>query len=345
MIPSEDTLLQAISSYYPHVWPFLMEDYKGDNETTKREKDARIDAEFLRWVDEVKLQERINDACRRLGEISSSRGSKEFEELVAHVLVACFGVTPYAGDLRSNQLKLRDHYRDCIKNLNAQFKALKSFKQAYRRNKGYGFLGDSIPVSSNFFDALKKSGLQMEGPAPDPAPDPVLYRYPDPDHDPDYDPVHDRVPDRHSLSLDLLEALIDEYLQKLELDEELDVYSDLFFMRNKIDALIYPNEVPIQARSDDSAINSLLFHLSFIFRQYTSPDSDSPWLKNIKGEMPTDGQPCYGHVTDFANVLFSYAGIFQNEEQELSDKQVRQRVNDLTKKNGVYLGSLFTVDF
>ena len=51
MIPPKDTLLQAINAYYPDVWQFLMEDYKGDNETTKREKDARIDAEFLRMLD------------------------------------------------------------------------------------------------------------------------------------------------------------------------------------------------------------------------------------------------------------------------------------------------------
>jgi hypothetical protein len=316
MIPTEDILLQAISSYYPDVWPFRVEDDKGDTETTKREKDASINAEFLRWVHEIKSQERMNDAFLRLREIADSRGNKEFKELVAHVLVTCFGVTPYADNLRSNQLSLRDDYRECIENLRQQYTSLKSFKQAYRRNKGYGFMGDSIPVSSGFSGALKRAGLQLEG----------------------------QDPRKYLMPLDFLETLTDEYLDRLELDDVLDRQGELSFMKNKIDALIYPDEVPKQARRDDSSVNSLLFHLSFLFRQYTSPYSDSPWLKKIKGEMSADGQPCYGHVTDIANAIDSSSGFNSDEEEELSDQQVRQRVNNLTS-NGVCLGSLFTVDF
>ena len=240
--------------------------------------------------------------------------AKEFDELIAHIRVACFGTTEFAGSLRSNQIKLRQEFREYIENLKVQVKALKEFKQAHRRNKQYGFGQDSIPVSYGFPDALKKAGLKMEG---------GLSGY--------------------QLSLDFIEDLVDEYLDRLELDNESGYWENDSFIINKIDALIYPHEVSKQAMRDDSVINSLLFHLSFLFRQYTSPESDKAWLKKINGEMPLAGQPQYGYTADIANAIFNLHAN-QDDSIGLSSKNVMERVSNLTKIK-VRLGSLFDVDF
>jgi hypothetical protein len=316
---SQGILLQAINRYFPDVWPCSIEDWKEfghDNKVIKQKKEAEINRQFLAWVENLVSQEGMVDALRRLKlSLEENHERKEFNELTAHVLVACFGITQYASDLRSDQLKLRHEFREFVENLNAQFKSLKDFKKAYRRNKGNGFGSESLPVSSGFPEALEKAGLQMKGEASD-----------------------------FLLPLDFLETLIDEYLDRLELDGELNGWGEMIFIKNKIDVLIYPQEVPRQAMREDSIVNCLSFHLSFLFRQYTSPDTDGPWLKNIKGAMPSDGRPCYEQAVDIANTLFSLVGIFEDGVHELSLQKVRQRVHNLTS-NGVQLGSLFTVDF
>ena len=241
MIPPE-TLIQAINRYFPDVWPCSLKDWEEfghDNNIIKQVKEAEIKREFLAWVENLTSQEYMEDALRRLRlGFEEIHGREELDDLTAHILVACFGTTQYASELRSDQLKLRSEFREFVENLNIQFQSLKDFRQAYRRNKGSGFGSESLPVSSEFPKALGKAGLQMKGEASD-----------------------------FLLPLDLLETLIDEYLDRLELDGELNGWGEMIFMKNKIDALIYPQEVPRQAMREDSVVNCLSFHLPFLFRQ------------------------------------------------------------------------------
>jgi hypothetical protein len=358
MIPQE-TLIQAINRYFPDVWPCSLEDWKEfghDNKVIKQKKEAVINRGFLEWVEKLTSQERMVDVLQRLrAGLEEIRGREEFNELTAHVLIVCFSTTPFVADLNRDQWKLQDEYREHLENLKIQLGGLEKFLEGCKADRNNRYKPEEIMGTSDFFDCLKREGLKLTS----------------------------SNPDKLRLSIDALKNLIGGFIRQLkfelygpvsdfdqtyqnflqEIEDDGIVGSrfsnsnaDFFrqlevqnaagpdFVGTKICSLIHTDEIAKQARGNKAIVNSLLFHLSFLFRQYTSSDSDGPWLKNIKGEMPSDGRPCYEQVTDISNVVLSFIGVFQGEEQELSDQQVRQRVNNLTNKR-VELGSLLTVDF
>jgi len=98
-------------------------------------------------------------------------------------------------------------------------------------------------------------------------------------------------------------------------------------------ALLFPKGLSNQSQGRTPQINSLLFTLVFILRQYTDQDSpDSAWLKAKAGSMPKNGKPHYELVAQIINATneLCVPPVF---ETAMTEEQVKKRIARLTEKD------------
>jgi hypothetical protein len=100
-------------------------------------------------------------------------------------------------------------------------------------------------------------------------------------------------------------------------------------------AILYPEQKPLDARTRPShdLLNSLLFHLAFLFRQATS---ERPVLRALGTPMLRTGSPHYPLVASLANAVIPNEcklASMGTPEGYLSVKQVRERITRLTRQD------------
>ena len=101
--------------------------------------------------------------------------------------------------------------------------------------------------------------------------------------------------------------------------------------------MLYPKELANQSQREFPQINSLLFSLVFLFRQFTDNSPDNNWFKKKFGPMPSTGKPNYKLVTQLTNATNELSNPpFLSEE--LTHDQVKMRIKRLVD-NDVQLSS------
>ena len=102
-------------------------------------------------------------------------------------------------------------------------------------------------------------------------------------------------------------------------------------------ALLYPKVLDNQSQRELPQINSLLFSLVFLFRQFTDNSTDDNWFKTKFGPMPSTGNPNYKLVTKLINATNEFANPpFLSER--LNHDQVKMRIKRLVD-NDIQLSS------
>ncbi len=101
-------------------------------------------------------------------------------------------------------------------------------------------------------------------------------------------------------------------------------------------ALLYPDKHPLdqQIKQPEHRLNSLLFHLAFLFRQATA---SKPILAMAGTPMPAGGKPHYDLILQFAYLVFPQLCETSGEE-ELGVYTIKARLFEI-KKIGVTLGN------
>ncbi|MBT5717559.1 MAG: hypothetical protein HOI70_11660 [Opitutae bacterium] len=316
--------IQALEMYFPDPWwvPAHLEEKYGGEEAAKKWRENKLREDFSKWLEWAKEQEGFVDALTRMRSIEGKRSKDDFEELKSHILVISFFASPgwyKPADFEDNKVK---EHKECIENITSQVKGIKEFRKSLKSNKNNHFQPDSIHLRFlDWLEVLKKEGLV---------------------------PAENKELDH--LSLEFLDRLLESYQLDLEL-EGYDLGGDnsgfgfgAFMERKSHGVLIYPQKISRQAVREHAEINSYIFYLAMLFRQFTDTTSSGPWLTKFNGEMPDCGGARYENVADLANTLFTSIGWLEDETKELTNKKVMERIKALTDK-GVKLGSWLTINY
>jgi hypothetical protein len=98
-------------------------------------------------------------------------------------------------------------------------------------------------------------------------------------------------------------------------------------------ALLFPQGLSNQSQGENPQVNSLLFSLVFLLRQYTDQGSpDNAWLKAKAGPMPKNGRPHYGLVAQIINATneLCVPPVFK---AAMTEGQVKKRIARLIEKD------------
>ena len=309
MFADKTKTLKALEIYFPDSWGYSVnEGSLKAKEVAKKLRENRLKESLSKWLEWAKEQRRFVDALLKLSNLDKSRNKEDLEELRNHILVISFFASPdWYKPTEFESEKIKEH-KECLENIISQVKGINRFRKGLEINKNNRFQSKSIHLGySNRLEVLKKEGLT---------------------------PVKNK--ELEHLSLEFLDWLLDSYLVNLEKDG-LDIdhinssfSGGVFIERNRSGALIYPTDLTKQARSEHPEINSYLFHLAMLFRQYTH-NEEKNWLSQTQGDMPDYGKPSYKHVANLANSLFSSVGWFENSKYEFLDRNVLERIRKLQK--------------
>jgi hypothetical protein len=309
MFADKTKILKALEIYFPDSWGYSVnEGSLKAKEVAKKLRENRLKESLSKWLEWAKEQRRFVDALLKLSNLDKSRNKEDLEELRNHILVISFFASPdWYKPTEFESEKIKEH-KECLENIISQVKGINRFRKGLEINKNNRFQSKSIHLGySNRLEVLKKEGLT---------------------------PVKNK--ELEHLSLEFLDWLLDSYLVNLEMDG-LDIdhinssfSGGVFIERNRSGALIYPTDLTKQARSEHPEINSYLFHLAMLFRQYTH-NEEKNWLSQTQGDMPDYGKPSYKHVANLANSLFSSVGWFENSKYEFLDRNVLERIRKLQK--------------
>jgi len=309
MFADKTKTLKALEIYFPDSWGYSVnEGSLKAKEVAKKLRENRLKESLSKWLEWAKEQRRFVDALLKLSNLDKSRNKEDLEELRNHILVISFFASPdWYKPTEFESEKIKEH-KECLENIISQVKGINRFRKGLEINKNNRLQSKSIHLGySNRLEVLKKEGLT---------------------------PVKNK--ELEHLSLEFLDWLLDSYLVNLEMDG-LDIdhinssfSGGVFIERNRSGALIYPTDLTKQARSEHPEINSYLFHLAMLFRQYTH-NEEKNWLSQTQGDMPDYGKPSYKHVANLANSLFSSVGWFENSKYEFLDRNVLERIRKLQK--------------
>jgi hypothetical protein len=307
---------KILATYFPQDYGWWIDLNWDDKDPTEPEK--TIKEEFDKWLSWATKEDTYVDALDRLKNIQGERSEREFEELVWHVHAVSFFAAPLNSKIKLNIKETLQDKRDNLQNIQSQVLAIERLRGLIKERQGTPYDPLSLFVKrEELFDInnLPKKGLEFYWP----------------------------YPDREWLSFpfELFDKALEIYLKRLKADLEEDPSDDYLedlMLAKKWGALIYSSNLTPQAQRSCPEINSLLFNLVFLFRQFTSEQPDESWLRITRGLMPEFGSPSYNHVADISNSILTAAQILKGDEDGFDNTMVMDRVRNLTTQ-GVQLGS------
>ncbi len=313
---------EILKSYFPkdsNWWIDLDWHDKGPNQPEKI-----IKVEFDKWLEWALKENTYTDALNRLKKIKGKRSEKEFDELVWHVHSVSFSATPLNSKIKLNIKETFEDQKDNLQNIQSQILAIEKLRGLIKKQQGTPYDPLALLVTrEEFFDI-------------DNIPREVLeYNWPHSDRD------------WFSFPFELFDKGLEIYLKRLKSNLTEDPSGENLvesMLAKKWGALIYPGNLTPQAKRKSAEINSLLFNLVFLFRQFTSDQSNKEFLKFTRGHMPDLGSPCYENVADISNSILFAGNIISEEDEGLDSTKVMERVRNLTSQ-GVQLGSWFGLGF
>jgi hypothetical protein len=313
---------KIIESYFPKERDWWIDLDWDDNDPTQPE--ATFKQEFDKWGSRVVKDGEYSDALRRLQNIQGKRCDQAFKELIWHVHAVSFFATPLNSKIK---LKLKETLlknKDYLQNIKSQVATLEKLSGLIKELKGTPYQQHSFFIKrSQFFDIddYPEEGLKLFWPYPE--------------------------RDQFSIPFALFNKATETYLKQLTDDipeKPSEDWLGEIGARKKYGALIYPNNLTPQAQRNPPEINSLLFNLVFLFRQFTSEHPDEDWFKITRGLMPEFGNSYYEYVAQISNAVFAASGIDTDNNYNFTEKNVMERVVNLTDQ-GVQLGSWVGIGF
>ena len=267
---------------------------------------------FSSWQKKASKEERFSDALSRIKRI---KPADDNEDLIHHILVACF-LAKYGEEFDLNE-ELRKDQKAFLEKAEEKKKLADQLIKKLRRERKF-------PKSVNHSITLPKDSISK---------DTRKLLAPLHENTANYLWTPSFIEEVLSAYSTCLGGTLDHFLWLAKQDD-----ITLPHQRN-LGALLYPKSPPSQAQKGNTQQNSLIYSLAFLFRHFTK-NRKSHWLPSTKGTIIKSGKPCYGLISYLANAVFYPAGRAIDEPKELTPRKVRDRVLSLTKAK-VRLGCWF----
>ncbi len=230
---------------------------------------------FSSWHKRALKEERFSDALSRVKNLKSSNDT---EDLIHHLLVACF-LAKY-GNKFDDSKKIRNDWKDLGKNVETQKKLIRKLtrilNKCSERQAGYSIL---VPKGK-----LNSSTRKLLAPL-----DPKVANY--------------------LWSPDFIENILNAYSVYLEgaFGKHSINADDMLPFNMKLGALLYPKKPSRQAHRLNLQENSLIYNLAFLFRHFTKRRRGD-WLPSTQGTIIKSGKSNYGLISELANAVFYPTG-------------------------------------
>jgi len=284
-------------------------------------RDENFDKGYEDWCRSKKtsgLRKIISECVEAFREIAPDRGEDGEEDLKGKILAVCYATWNYhsqpIGDWPNHWRKKKKEFQGDIQATLDHCRAISDFIEKQKLifdEEGYSFIRKKMDkhgwvqykINSPIQFDSKTRTIKFDIPLPKnyPPPHRVLNAYMEAFHD----------------------GLLD-YLHELENSKQP--------FQNCHGALYYPDGLPVQAMRQSPELNSLLFHLVFIFRQYTDKKNvGGGWYQRKTDLMPTGGRPCYEQVAEISNAVNSICNHKLSQKQ-FSVSQITQKIYNLCKK-------------
>ncbi len=304
------------------LWKWAPEEDEPLNENHKKDYE-KVVSHFKKWREWARGQERIRDEFSKMLRLKEKRSDDTFDMLISHVIVACFFATnsSIATPDSLNQLKEKNAYEENIKIQLPHIQKLANAILEVKNNQHHQFYARFFSRFVNAF--LEKRGYKVEE---------LIFS----------------DEEANEFIIKMLRGYEFQLKTWFPWDAETWPNTDFreithleggppWFKTKKAGALLYHDQLHKQVNKTNRSVNSLIFHLAFLFRQYTSSRLDDISFSSFGGQMPNDGKPCYEHVTNIANAIFTSSGDFCDSNDELDEGKVKDRIRGLVK-NEVRLG-------
>jgi hypothetical protein len=254
-------------------------------------KEPYFKSVFREWLDRILKSDQMGDAIRFLRERLNMRTLEEQEQLIGHVLVACFLASNYK-ELGANAPEgQREQHKNHIEMLEPVIKNISNLQQSISKLK--------ISIDPHF--ASQNPFKENQDPPSFLTPEEykIVSHFLNP-----YDP---KISDP-KLSMERFGKVLSVYhkLVKFELDQLKQSTSpeNLSYYFCETGPLKYPKKLSSAQHSPNPELNGLIFYLALLFRQFTDLNNKEGWLTRRTGVMPTTGEPCHKINADFVNATF-----------------------------------------
>lgn len=290
-------------------------------------RDENFDKGYEDWCRSKKtsgLRKIISECVEAVREMAPDRGEDGEEDLKGKILAVCYAAwnykAPPIADWPTNWRQKKKEFQGEIQAALDHCSAISNFIERQKLifdEEGYPFIRKKMDkhgwvqykINSPIQFDSKTRTVKFDIPLPKnyPPPHRVLNAYMQAFHD----------------------GLLD-YLHELKNSKQP--------FQNCHGPLYYPNSLPKQAMKEKAELNGFLFHLVFIFRQYTNLKvKKDTWYQQKTGPMPSGGTPCFKQVADIANSLNQICTP-NLSEKEFSLSQVKQVIYRL-QENDVILNT------
>jgi hypothetical protein len=252
----------------------------------------------------LKNKSRGRDAIGRIDSLSINDPEESRLRLVADVSAVCYRAANYNSPLLTDFARTyREENKSILEEIPLQLKSLKTLKRFISVHPEHSTMAFENPLcekgeESNLYKALVNQ---------------------------------DAISSANDLLIEIF-SLYEEGLRHLN-DGLYEIRQEGLPMDMISGSLIYPKSLNKRELGANPEENNLLFHLAFIFREFTNPNFKHENLPfKIEGELPDHGKPCYRLIADLANAVFFPEGNQEYEGNEFTETKVKERINLLKDK-------------
>jgi hypothetical protein len=335
MIHNKEKYFHILDEYFPFFTAIPTEEeqklIQDGKMSLKNIKEPYFKSMFREWLGWILKSDQMEDAISFLQERLSMRTSEEEEQLMGHVLAACFLASNYK-ELAANAPEgKREQRQNHIDKLEPILKDISKLQQSISKLK--------IPIDPHFASQNPFKEDQSLPSFLTPEEYQIVSHFLGP-----YDP---KISDPE-LSMDKFGKVLSVYhkLVKFELGKIKQSASpeNLGHYFRETGPLKYPKKLSSSQHSSNPGLNGLTFYLALLFRQFTDLNNKGKWLARRTGAMPTTGEPCHKINADFVNATFFNTKAkkqadnptqVKSKEGELDENSIAQRLLPFSPDKGV----------
>jgi hypothetical protein len=334
MIPNKEKYVDILGKYFGPFTAIPTEEeqllIQDGKMSLKEVKEPYRASMFREWLDLFAENERMSTAILYLRNTLDGRTKKDQEELIGHVLVACFLASHYKEFNANVPEYMREQHQVGLDKLESVLKDINNLQSSISNLKIS--LNPHI-VSQNPFDIEKHSVPHLLTPEEYQ----IVSHFVEP-----YDP---KISDPY-LSFKKFGKVLRTF-QKLvkyayEGLGESTSPERLSYYFCETGPLKYPKKLSSSQHLHNPELNGLIFYLALLFRQYTASHHKGEWLVTKTGAMPKTGKPCHKINADFVNATFPDAKRKVNKkstsrdlqddpsmDKEFNETHISQKLHDL----------------
>ena len=332
---NKEKYFQILDEYFPFFTAIPTEEEQAsiqDGEMSFEDiKEPYFKSMFREWLSWTLKSNQMDDAMTFLQKRLDMRTSEEQEQLIGHVLVACFLASNYkelAANAPEDKREQRKNHKD---KLEPVLKDMGKLQQSISKL--------NIPIDPHY--ASQNPFKENQSPPPFLTPEEykIVSQF--------LKPYNPKISDPE-LSMEIFEKVLSVYhkLVKFKLDqlEQSASPENLSHYFRETGPLKYPKKLSSSQHSQNPELNGLIFYLALLFRQFTDLNNKGGWLTRRTGAMPTTGEPCHKINADFVNATFFNDKIkkqannptqTKSELGELDENSIGQRLLPFNSDKGV----------